>query len=318
MTSTVFVTGASGYLGQATADGLEGSGRHVVVRGARRPMPPGTAGKWALHGDLASPDGWEAVLGGATVVIHFAGRAHVPETEAGASEAQRINADGSATVARAAAAAGVRRFILVSSALVCGPASPKGRGFTEADAPQPATAYARSKWDAEQRLQAIATASGMEWIALRPPMVYGPGSPGNFHRLARLVARGLPLPLARASAAKTFVSVANLVSAVAHVIEHPEAGNQALLVCDDDTTSTAGLIRMMAAQLRKPSRLLPVPEMLLRAGGRLSGRNADVARLLDPLQFSNAKLKTTTGWRPPQTLEQGIAAALDYERIKRA
>ncbi len=281
MTSTVFVTGASGYLGRATADALERTGRLAVVRGARRPIPPGTTGRWALHGDLAAPEGWESILGGASVVIHFAGRAHVPETEAGAAEAQRVNAEGTANVARAAAAAGARRFVLISSALVCGPASPKGRAFTEADAPQPATAYARSKWDAEQRLQAIATASGMEWIALRPPMVYGPGSPGNFHRLARLVGRGLPLPLARATAAKTFVSVANLVSAVAHVIEHPAAGNQALLVCDDETTSTAGLVRQMAAQLRKPLRLLPVPEMLLRAGGRLSGREADVARLLE-------------------------------------
>src|SRR5207342_3209779 len=112
-----------------------------------------------------------------------------------------------------AARSGVRRFVLMSSALVLGQASP-GRSFNESDAPAPATPYAHSKLDSETRLMEAARGSQLEWVILRPPMVYGPGVRGNFRRLVQLVRAGVPLPLGAATAPKSFIGIDNLADAV--------------------------------------------------------------------------------------------------------
>jgi nucleoside-diphosphate-sugar epimerase len=57
----------------------------------------------------------------------------------------------------------------------------------------------------------------------------------------------------------------------------------------------------------KPARLVPVPPALLRLGGRLAGRSDDVARLLDDLVVDSTRIRARLGWRPPFTLDDGLA-----------
>jgi nucleoside-diphosphate-sugar epimerase len=168
------------------------------------------------------------------------------------------------------------------------------------------TAYARTKLEAEQALQRLASGTSMEWVILRPPMVYGPHAPGNFHRLLRLAATGLPLPFGRATAPKSFLYVDNLLSAVRAVIETPEARNRSFLVADAEVTCTADLIRMMSESLGRTPRILSVPEPACRLAAALLGRRQDMDRLFDPLVLDTSELKVQTGWAPEFTLSDGI------------
>jgi nucleoside-diphosphate-sugar epimerase len=305
----VLVTGATGFLGPAVAAALAGAG-HDVVRGARA-MPAGIAGTWVAYGEIGPDTLWDGAFDGTDIVVHLAGLAHLPdEMAAAAADAfARVNAEGTARLAAAAARAGVRRLVLMSSALVHGPAS-HGRPFTEGDTPAPATPYARSKLLSETRLQAAARGAALEWVILRPPMVYGPGARGNFRRLVQLVRAGVPLPLGAATAPKSFIGIDNLADAVVRAVAHPGAANQVFLVADAETTSTVGLVRHIADALQRRVWTPYVPPALVRSALGFAGRARDVERLFDPLELDTGRIRTLLDWSPPLTLAEGVRRAV--------
>ncbi len=310
----VLVTGATGFLGCAVADALESAG-HNVLRGTRLVGERARGGHaWVGYGEIGPQTRWEDALDGVASIVHLAGLAHLPDEQA-ASAAETfncVNAEGTAALAKAAAAQGVRRFVLMSSILVHGNAS-CGCPFTEGDKEQPETAYAQSKLDSELGLKAVAGAKGMEWVILRPPMVYGSGARGNFRRLVGLVAAGLPLPLGCATAPRSFIGIDNLAAVAVEAVAHPRAANQTFLVSDAETTSTAGLIRLIADALGRRVWLPPVPAAFMRAAFRLLGRERDIARLFDPLEIDSRHIRAELDWVPPVALAEGVRRAVASE-----
>jgi nucleoside-diphosphate-sugar epimerase len=203
----------------------------------------------------------------------------------------------------------VRRFILISSALVHGEASP-GRPFAESDSPSPQSPYARSKLGSEARLAEVARAGALQWVILRPPMVYGAGAAGNFRRLVSLVRAGLPLPLGAATAPRSFIGIDNLADAIVRCVAHPHATNQVFLVGDAETTSTADLACRIAGVLGRRVRLPRVSPALLHAASWLTGRTRDYHRLFDPLELDSSLIRRRLDWSPPVSLDEGLRRAL--------
>jgi len=311
----VLVTGATGFLGSAAAEALARAG-HDVLRGGR--VAPATAPAsetWIGYGDIEREQQWDGVLAGIDAIVHLAGLAHLPDASAAAAAETfaRVNAEGTALLARAAAQAGVRRFILISSALVHGEASP-GRPFTEADAPAPQSPYARSKLESEARLAEVARGSALQWVILRPPMVYGASAAGNFRRLVNLVRAGLPLPLCAATAPRSFIGIDNLADAIVRCVAHPQAANQVFLVCDAETTSTADLVCRIARVLGRRVWLPRVSPALLRVASRLAGRTRDYHRLFDPLELDSSLVRERLDWLPPVSLDEGLRRAVAHLR----
>jgi nucleoside-diphosphate-sugar epimerase len=149
----VLVTGAGGFLGRTVAEALERAG-HIVLRGARALPASAPSGQawirhgepWIRHGELGAETRWGTVLDDVQTVVHLAGLAHLSEATGAADALTRVNVEGTARLASAAVAAGTRRVVLVSSALVHGAVS-RGRPFSEEDTPAPASPYAHSKLD---------------------------------------------------------------------------------------------------------------------------------------------------------------------------
>ncbi len=205
---------------------------------------------------------------------------------------------------------GVRRFVFVSSIGVNGLETGHGQGFFEADKPNPHNAYALSKWEAEQGLMQIATATGLEVVIIRPPLVYGPDAPGNFGSLMRAVQRGWPLPLGAVHNQRSLVALDNLVDFIITCITHPQAANQTFLVSDGQDLSTTELVRGMSQAAGVPSRLLPVPVWALRAGALLLGKGDAVQRLCGNLQMDISKARSLLGWVPPVSVQEGLRRAM--------
>jgi nucleoside-diphosphate-sugar epimerase len=318
MGTKIFVTGATGYLGRRCALALGNSG-YTVLCGTRSPQHEvlNKGCEWVVYGDLTDSALLDQAVVGCDVVIHFAGHAHVPETPEGIAQAQRTNVGGTAKMVTASARAGVKRFIFISSALVLAGSRDRDGRIHDGSSPQPLTAYAQSKLDAEQQLQEIAEQTGMQWLVLRPPMVYGPGSPGNFNRLLRLVDLALPLPLGCATGRKNMIFVENLLSLIHVAVEHPKACCAAFLVGDADVTSTADLIRLISEGLSRPVRLLPLPQAVCRSLGKALGREQDVNRLFDPLYFGLDGVSSSLGWHPPVRLTDGVAATVGAWRERK-
>lgn len=304
---SVLVTGATGFVGQALVTALRAQQRHV--RRVLRIPAAGNVADDIIVGDIGPNTGWQPALQGIDCVVHLAARTHVlNEHSADPLVAYRqINVAATRRLAQQAAAAGVRRFVFMSSIKVNGESTGE-HPFSANDAPQPLDAYGISKREAEDVLRQIGADTGMEIVILRPPLVYGPGVKGNFLRLLQTVARGTPLPLASINNRRSLVYVGNLVDAIITCIDAPAAAGKTFLVSDGEDVSTPALISKLAAALDTKPRLLPCPPALLHFGAALLGKRAAAMRLTGSLAVDSSALRQELHWQPRYSLDQGLNA----------
>jgi nucleoside-diphosphate-sugar epimerase len=265
-------------------------------------------------GEIGPETDWHTALEGVDTVLHLAARAHVMRDTAAnpLSEYRRVNAEGTRRLALAAAAAGVRRFVYLSSAKVNGEAT--DRPFRESDTPNPTDAYGISKWEAEQALVQIAEEKRMEWVILRTPLLYGPGVRANFLSLMRAVDRRVALPLGAVHNRRSMLYLGNLVDAIRVCLSHPDAANQLFMVTDGEDVSTPELVRGLAAALKVRPKLISLPLPLLRLAGQLTGRTASVDRLTSSLQLDSSLIRSKLRWAPPFTLEAALSETVRWYR----
>jgi nucleoside-diphosphate-sugar epimerase len=302
----VLVTGANGFIGQAVIKRLRRDGYAVRAAIRHNPdmLPPDVE---PTAGDLHPDRDWSDSLHDVDVVIHLAARVHVMQDTAAdpLEEYRRVNVDGTVNLASSAAAAGVRRFVYVSTLKVNGEA---GR-FTEHDQPAPAGPYAQSKYAAEVALRRIASEHRLEVVIIRPPLVYGSGARANFGLLMQAIASGVPLPLGAVSNRRSLVGIDNLVDFITACLAHPAAANETFLIADGEDLSTPDLVRRLARAMGRPARLFPMPSSLLRLGASLCGRRDDANRLLDSLQADISKARTRLSWSPPVSVDEALIRA---------
>lgn len=303
----ILVTGASGFIGRSLMDKLHGLEGFEAVGARRRANPdPNSTVHWLITGDLAGGADWSIALQGVDVVIHLAALAH--RIDRGNFDAESvffdINTNGTIGLAKQAAAVGVKRFIFVSSIGVNGNTSTLP--FSAGDLPKPVEPYARSKWKAEQGLHEVQQETGMETVIIRPPLVYGPGAPGNFGSLLRWVASGVPIPLGAINNKRSLVGIDNLVDLIIRCLNHPAAANQVFLAGDGEDLSTTELLRGVAEAMGRPARLVPVPACVLRLGASLLGKRAVADRLLGSLQVDISKARDLLDWTPPVPVKEGL------------
>ena len=301
----ILLTGATGFIGSEMARQLNLKQETRLALALRSPKTM-TEGLIHVVGDLTADTDWSVALKDQQVVIHTAARAHIMKDEVvdPVLEYCRVNVDGTLNLAKQAAAAGVRRFIFISSIGVNG--NINTGPFTAADQPEPVDAYAQSKWMAEQGLWRIQNETGMELVIIRPPLVYGANAPGNFSALMRWVKRGVPLPLGAVHNKRTLIGLDNLVDLVIRCIDHPAAANQMLLAGDGEDISTTELLRGVAKAMGRPARLIPVPVTWLKLAATLIGKKATAEKLLGSLQVDISKTRELLGWEPPVTVEEGL------------
>ena len=299
MTGHVALTGATGFIGRHILRSLTERGYRVRVL-LRRPVevPEGAAS--AVVGDLTRPMNMAAALSDVDAVVHSAGLAHAM-SGAPEDDYRTLNTEATRRLAEAAARAKVRRFIFLSSIRAqCGAMSPHAVG--EDDAPAPTEAYGRSKLEAERAL----AETGLDWVALRPVLVYGPGVKGNMAALLRLARSPYPLPLGGLSGRRSLISTESLAAAVDTVLQAPGPLNRALVAADPDPQTLPEMVVGLRRGLDRSPRLLPVPPALLGLACRLTGREEAYARLAGGLVARPDGL-TALGWRPAMPTPQGLA-----------
>ncbi len=312
---TVLVTGATGFVG-----------RHVIAELLRKSIKvrvicrQGTQSRALvdgvevvyLTGSGAAVIDWVDAVTGCCAVIHLAARAHVSlNRDQDPLRAFRLaNVDFARACGQAAASAGVQRFIFMSSIGVHGGTS-GGQPIQVNSAIKPHTPYACSKAEAEHALTDVVRGSDMKLTVIRPPLVYGPGAPGNFGVLVRAIAHGLPLPLgAITKNLRSFVAIDNLVDLIVTCLKHPAASNQTFLVSDGEDISTVDLLHRLGSMMGKPVRLIPVPVGCLAVGARLLGRQDMFQSLSSSLQIDIMKTCSLLDWKPPLSLDEGLRMAV--------
>lgn len=295
----VLVTGASGFVGPHVVAALSKAGWSLRLA-ARRPMPSPEGIETVVVGDLAERIDWSEVLRGIDHVVHMAGLAHAGP---GLDEAlyRRINTEATLELARAATAAGVRRFVYLSSIKALSGVF-DGPPLAEDAPPAPTDVYGRSKWAAEQGLAAL----GLDWVALRPVLIYGPGVKANMAALLKLAQSPLPLPLGGLKAPRSLLAVENLADAILFALSPACPTRQSYTVADPEPISVAEMLAAMRAGLGRGTGLLPVPEAWLRLVARLAGREETFFKLAGSLVARPERL-LRAGWRPPAETQAALA-----------
>ncbi len=324
MVKNILVTGATGFIASHLVPVLA---QNWHIRAALRQETKGDNFSKSITtitvGEIDGETNWHQSLEGIDTVIHLAGRAHILAEKVANPEQEflRVNTFGTANLVKQSLAMGVKHFIFISS--IGAMASLNEQILRENSPCQPDTPYGHSKLLAEKALIEETKNSNMTWTIIRPPLVYGPGNPGNMERLIKLINLGLPLPFAAINNRRSLVFVENLVDALVSVLRYPhKAANQIFLISDGQDVSTSELIDKISQLKNKPIKQLPVPPNLLTILGKggdyvenmlhrqMPINSTTVERLVGSLFVDIRYIQNTLLWHPPYTIDQGLEKTL--------
>jgi nucleoside-diphosphate-sugar epimerase len=299
----VLVTGASGFVGRAVIEALAADGYVIRAAVRRSPAAPFPAGVEVVqHLDLTHAINWLPLLKDVDTVVHLAGVESDGGRKQSADYYDRIHRRATARLAKAAAQAGVRHFVYVSSIRAQnGPVA--DHALTERDDAAPNDAVGRSKLDAE----AAVRAAGVPFTILRPVPIYGPGMKGGIARLFRAAMSRWPLPVKDFLNRRSFLGVDNFVSALRFVLVAPAVRGQTYVVADPGIPPALCdvILTLRQAQGRRPL-IMRVPKVYFEIALYMTLHGDEWRRLSGNLRVNPAKL-IAAGWRPVHDTRAGLA-----------
>ena len=302
----VLVTGANGFLGRHLCREFTSKGFEVLGTARRVDSPPNQS--LVAVGPLSSNTNWLPALKDVDAVVHTAAIPAVKKncTQDELHQLMTANVDGTKRLAIQAAESGVKRIIFVSSLKVLGESTENKRPFTADDVPNPCDAYGFSKLKAEIELEKVCNEKGIEYVVIRPPLIYGPNMGGNFLRLVKLIESQSTLPLGVYSNKRSFVSVNNVTDFISHCITDPLAANQIFLVSDGFDVSTGDLLKEIGRVLNKTPRLIRVPNLFRKIILASVSETSSVYKVFGSLQVDIRKNQMILGWTPKESFQQGL------------
>lgn len=309
----LLLTGVSGFVGKCLLDELS-KRRHSGIILTRNIIDAPENFVLKLNSDINSATVYNDCFNSIQCVIHCAARVHIMDDQSSdpLEDFRSVNTRGTLNLAKQAAAAGIKRFIFISSIKVNGE-STKGKPYTPEDSPKPEDPYGVSKFEAEQQLLKLAEETNMEVVIIRPPLVYGPGVKANFLSLMKLVSKSFPIPLGTVTKNKrSLVSLDNLIDLIQVCIEHPNAKNEIFLISDGKDMSTVELIHEIARAMKKKPLLMPIPKFVFQAVGILLRKKSITQRIFGSLQVDFSKNQKLLNWTPPFTTQQSMVKTVNY------
>lgn len=308
----IAVTGANGFVGRSLISALNARGHRIRALVRYPDAGPGNENVETIAtGPIEAISDWRSYLTGIDTVIHLAARSHIADKDMDdAALFRAVNTTATLTLAQSALKRKVRHFIYLSSVGVHGNETQAGHPFHSGSPYNPQNNYAQSKAEAEAGLRAL-QGSGMRISVMRPPLIYGKGSRGNFRALCSLVANTNALPFSAVKNARSIIAVENLSGAICAVIEQEGSGFAADVVSDGRDFSLPQLVKMVAAGLQKKCLLYPAPLFLLLPAASLLGKGRQMRALTQSLQVDDADFRREFAFRntvePEAALPQAAA-----------
>ena len=306
----VLVTGSNGFLGSALTASLKSQG--IDVLGTLRKSKHSQ--KQIAIGEIHRETDWSKALVGIDVVVHCAARVHVMNDTASdpLDDFREVNTRATINLANQASAAGVKRFIFISSIKAGGEISQLGTPLLESRDYVPYDPYGLSKFEAEQQLLGLAENSKIEVVIIRPTLIYGPGVKANFETMMKWASKPIPLPFGAIDNKRSLVYIDNLVSLIEVCLTHLNAKNQIFYVNDDNDLSTSDLLRKLYKSFKNRIPLIPVPTNIIKLFFKLIGKSDYSDRLLGSLQVDISKAKTLLNWEPPYSVDESLDKTVKY------
>lgn len=317
MAEAAFVTGGSGFIGQALIRRLAGRGTAVraLARSDASAAKVEAAGAEAVRGDLDDVAAMRAGAAGCTVAFHSAAALGDWGDPA---EFERVNVQGTKNALAAARAAGVRRFVHVGTeaALIAG--EPLVNVNEDAPLrPDSKALYSSTKAKAEQAVRA-ANGDGFETLVVRPRFVWGKGDTTLLPQMKEMAERGRWAWIGGGRHLTATTHVDNTVEGLVLAAERGRAGGVWFVTDGEPVVFRNFISDLMRTQgVEPPSRSVPRPVAGAVAAvgetvlGRL-GRRPPVTRLAYWLSSQEctidiSRARDELGYRPVKSREEGLA-----------
>ena len=329
--SRALVTGATGLIGLAVVKKLVADGVHVnalVRNGARFEELLGSLDRSVvrvIEGDLGNQAPVDKAVEGVEVVFHSAAKVHaLPRNRQEETEFYRVNVAGTENLLRSCQKRTLRGSIFFSTIAVYGreTAGP----IRETTPCYPEGAYAKSKYEAEERIRRFFEQSDVKATILRLSLVFGEGERGNFLRTVRGIEGGRFVFVGSGECLKSMTYVENVVEAALLACRSPSGYFEVFNVADPSAYPLQLVVETVARHLGVPVPIYHLPASLMRACGSLletAGRvlrfhspltAADVLRLTTDTICDISKIRDTIGFQPQIGLEEGIARTIRWYR----
>lgn len=299
----IFVTGANGFVGSHLVDGLSDAGHEV--RGSSRSRFDGF--DETKHIVAGADDDFAPLIADVDLVIHAAGVAHNPTRDP--QELRNLfekgNRDWTRSLASAVDDSEVRGMIHISSIAAAGDYNAGN------DKLETLSDYGRSKFEAEPAVTAL-EASGKLGVNLRPPLIYGKGTKGNWAKIQGLAATSLPLPFATVNNERSYLGIDQLCGAVNAIIEkldHEELSGT-YEIADDELVSLKEVVSALRSGFGKAPRLVPFPSGLMKRVLESLGKTQMAKGLFDDLKLNTSPFKKAFDWAPSETTLAGMARSV--------
>ncbi len=321
----VLVTGATGFLGSALVEKLCRSGHHVraALRDSTQPISR-SLNVETVVADIRDAKKVQEIADGCEAIVHLAAKVHAIDDSGAETDYEAVNVEGTRHILDAAVKSGVNRIVFASSVKVFGEET---RGcIDERQAPDPRTAYSRSKWRAEQLVSEYAERHGRTAVSLRLPMVYGQTKNGNLYRMMEAIDQGRFPALPRLSAVRSLLHVENFVQAVLLCLRVSCFNRAAYIVTDPEPYCVTDLYDWLRAGLGKPHPRWRVPLWILKSGARcgdglrfIGGRQVpltteQLTKLIGCAWYSSRAIERELDYRATYSFEKAVPELIAYYR----
>jgi dihydroflavonol-4-reductase len=319
------VTGANGFIGSALVRKLLGDGHEVRCLAHRGQDRLQGQDLQVVRGSVTEPATLAAAVSGVEVVFHLAARA----SDWGPRELfMAVNAEGTRNLLAAAAGAGVRRFVQLSS-LAVHPFT----GYLDADETVPIGheryPYCASKAQAERYVREAQARGGLETTIVRPgAVIHGPGDTTSFVFMGSLLEKGRWTHVKGGRPYICYSFVENLADGLVLAATHPKGAGETFIITDDVRLTWRELIGAIIKAFGARERTFSFPVPIARAAGitaealfKLFGaknpppitdyRTAIVAK---DFHFTCAKAKRVLGYAPRVPFEEGLLRTVEWYR----
>jgi len=329
--STILVTGGNGFVGRHVVAALQERGGAVRVLAL-----PGEDASWLRHrgvavyqGDVRVPESLARPVHGADAVLHLAAMMDVWRP---IEDYRAVNVAGTENIGRAALAAGVRRFVHMSSSSVYGVAlgRPADESFPLAPFPDP---YPITKAAGDRVVQRMIAEDHLPAVIIRPDQIFGPGDHLHFGRMADRLRAGRGIVVGSGDNAMPFVYVSDVVRGLLLALDHDRAVGEAYNITNDHPLTQQQLLDAIACDTGACPARFHVPYRALYAAGYLAERLAMVApsRSRPPItrlgvaffgtenRYAIHKARHKLGYSPQVDLRDGVRiTALWYRQRDRS
>ena len=320
MNDRTLITGATGFLGSEIVRQFEAEGVPVrtTARSAEAALPD------YRPCDLAGLIGLDDLVAGTRCVVHAAGLAH--QFGAAGDEAElffQANVAATETLAEAAAKAGVKHFVFVSSVSVYGIQNPNV--CTEETQCDPDGSYAQSKYDAEQRLIKFVGQTDMQLTILRLATLFGESDPGNIGRLMGAIDSGRFVWIGDGRNRKTLIHRDDAARAIVLAAGRPDGAQVGIYNVAAPPVPMREIVETLASALGKTIPRVRLPQLLVRlplgvasriffVRARASRHLATVQKFLRENLIDAAKFAREFDFSPSVEFAEGIRREVESYR----